>query len=344
LEATAMKRDYWEMVQAMPAPALADLVHRFEDLGLYGIWTPQMFAPPFPTLAAAAMVSGKLKLGSGIAMAFVRSPIETALSALDIDRLSGGRFVLGLGTSIRDWNERVNGVTYGKPVTHLREIVTSVRAIIEKGHSGELGEIEGEYHKLDLRGFNTGRKPVRGSIPIYIPALFEKTVALAAEVADGLLSHPVWSLKSIQEQSARLEHLLAAHGRKRDDFHVNLWQYVAIANDRKQAIDDMRGTVAFYASIAQYQKYYVAHGFGPQAKAASEAAVRKDTTAMVRAIPDEMVTMFALAGTPDEVRERLSQMWEHADSMTLSPPQYFLPAQRRDEYREALVTTLYSSR
>ena len=68
-----MKRDYWEIVQAMPAAALADLMHRFEDLGLYGIWSPQLHAPPFPTLAAAAMVTSKLKLGTGIALAFVRS-------------------------------------------------------------------------------------------------------------------------------------------------------------------------------------------------------------------------------------------------------------------------------
>jgi probable F420-dependent oxidoreductase len=336
-----MKRDYWEIVQAMPAAAMADLMHRFEDLGLYGIWSPQLHSPPFPTLAAAAMVTSRLKLGSGIALAFVRSPVETALSALDIDRLSGGRMVLGLGTSVRDWNERAHGVVYGKPVAHLREIVTSVRAIIEKGHTGELAQLDGEYHKLDLRGFNTGRKPVRSSIPIYVPALFEGTVTMAAQAADGLLGHPVWSLKWIQEQSARLDKLLAARSRKRADFHVNLWNYAAIGKDRKQAVDDMRGTVAFYSSIAQYHKYYADQGFGSQAAAAVEAAARKDTAAMLKAIPDEMVTTFALAGTPDDVSERVSKMWEHCDSMTLSPPQYFVPPDRMNGYREALVETLY---
>jgi probable F420-dependent oxidoreductase len=336
-----MNRDYWEFVQSMPAYELSELTRRFEDLGLYGVWAPQMFAPPFPALAAAAMVTSKLRLGTGIAMAFVRSPVETALSALDIDRLSGGRFVLGLGTSVRDWNERVNGVIYGKPVAHLREVVTIVRAIIEKGHTGDLGEFNGEYHKLDLRGFNTGRKPVRGSIPIYVPALFEKTVDLAAEATDGLLGHPMWSLQWIREQSMRLNKLLQAHGRKRSDFHLNLWHYVAIAKDRKQAIDDLRGTVAFYSSMAQYRKYYAAHGFEPQAKAAYEAAACKDTTAMLKAIPDEMVTAFALAGTPDEVREGVSELWQHANSMSLSPPHVFLPAQRTNEYREALLKTLY---
>ncbi|HXN87723.1 MAG TPA: LLM class flavin-dependent oxidoreductase, partial [Candidatus Binataceae bacterium] len=132
-------------------------------------------------------------------------------------------------------------------------------------------------------------------------------------------------------------------GRERANFHVNLWNYAAVANDRKTAIDDMRGTVAFYASIKQYEKYYEAHGFGAQARAASEAASRRDNRAMVSAIPDEMVTTFAIAGTPDEARERVNQIWQHADSMTLSPPQYFVPAERMPGYRDAIAKTFYKS-
>lgn len=335
-----MKHDYWEIVQAMPAAEMADLMRRFEDLGLFGVWAPQLHAPPFPTLAAAAMATKRLKLGSGVALAFARSPMETALNALDIDRLSGGRMVLGLGTSVREWNERVHGVVYGKPVGHLREIVTTVRAIIEKGHTGQLGQIDGAYHKLDLRNF-TGRKPVRGSIPIYVSALFERSVVLACEVADGLLGHPVWSLKWITDQAARLDKALATKGRKRGDLHVNLWNYAAIGRDRKQAIDDLRGTIAFYSCVAQYQKYYAAHGFGAEVNAVIEAAARKDTAAMLKAVPDEMVTTFAIAGTPDDARERVSKMWEYADSMTLSAPQFFVPPARLAEYRTALVDTLY---
>ena len=82
-----MKHDYWEIVQAMPAAEMTDLMRRFEDLGLYGVWSPQLQSTPFATLAAAAMVTKRLKLGSGIALAFTRSPMETALNALDIDRL-----------------------------------------------------------------------------------------------------------------------------------------------------------------------------------------------------------------------------------------------------------------
>ncbi len=337
-----MKHEYWELVQAMPAAEMAELMKRFEDLGLYGVWAPQLHSPPFPTLAAMAMASTRLKLGSGIALAFTRSPMETALSALDLDRISGGRAVLGLGTGVRTWNENIHGIVYGKPVAHLREVVNTVRAIIERGHSGELGRIDGEYHKLDLGAFRS-RKPLRGSIPIYLPALFHNTVFVAGQIADGLLGHPVWSLKKMAEYDRTLADSLAASGRERSNFHVNLWNYVAIAGDRKQAIDDIRGTVAFYSSVAQYEKYYAEHGFGAEARAAAEASARGDTAAMLRAIPDEMVTTFAIAGTPDEARARVDKMWRYADSLTLSPPQYFLPAARLNEYRNAIVEVFYKA-
>ena len=255
---------------------MADLMRRFEDLGIYGVWAPQLHWPPFATLVAAAMASKHLKIGTGIALAFSRSAMETALSALDLDRISGGRMVLGLGTSVRSFNERMHGVVYGKPVEHLREVVETVRAIIEKGHQGNLDRIDGAYHQLDLTGFNTGRKPVRATIPIYLPALFQATVVLATKIADGLLGHPVWSLKWITEQARTLDAELADAGRPRDQFHVNLWNYAAVASDRKQAIDDMRGTVAFYSSIAQYAKYFAAHGFGAQARRPIVAVRRFD--------------------------------------------------------------------
>jgi alkanesulfonate monooxygenase SsuD/methylene tetrahydromethanopterin reductase-like flavin-dependent oxidoreductase (luciferase family) len=338
-----MKHKYWEMIQAMPAAEMTRRIREFEDLGLYGLWVPQLFSPPFATLAAAAMASTKLLIGSGVALAFSRSPVETALNALDLDRISGGRMVLGLGTSIRAFNEDVHGVTYGKPIAHLREVTEIVRTVIEKGHTGELGRFDGTYCKCDLSALNTGRPPVRESIPIWLPALFQNTVDLATKIADGLLGHPVWSLATIAKSVARTEELLAVAGRKRSDFHVNLWNYAAVASDRQTAIDDMRGTVAFYASIKQYEKYFDAHGFGAAARTASDAAARRDNKAMVKAIPDEMVTTFAIAGTPDEALERVTQMAHHADSLTLSPPQYFVPAERLSGYRAAIVNTFYKS-
>ena len=338
------KRRYWGILTPLPSAILAQMVKEAEALGLEGLWVPQLYGPPFVTLAAAAMASQRLKLGSGVALAFTRSPLETALSAIDLDIISGGRAVLGIGTSLRWWNEACHGVTYGKPLKHLREVVRIVRELIAGAHTGKLGRIEGEYHKLDLSNFKTLGPPVRDRIPIYLPAVFESAVRMAAEIADGLPGHPIWSARWLaNEVKQTLEVSLNKASRKRSDFDLNVWVSVAIDKDRKRAIEDARATVAFYAGFSQYEKYYATHGFGPQARAISQASQRGDAAAAIKAVPDEMVNTFAIAGTPDEARERVEQLWQTADSMTLMPPLYSLDLGKIAGYQKAISDTFYTS-
>ena len=249
----------------------------------------------------------------------------------------------GLGTSIRRFNEDVHGVIYGKPVAHLREVTQIVRAITTEGHTGKLGKIEGNYHRVDLSALRLG-KPARDRIPIWLPPLFEPTVRLAGEIADGLTGHPVWSAEWITNEVSRtLNDALGKAGRKRSDFKVNLWIYTTINKDHQRAIDDARGTVAFYSQIAQYEKYFEAHGFGDQARAIQAAAQRKDFAAMRDAVPDEMVNTFALAGTPDECAERIEEYWKVADSITLVPPNAMLDSAAVRGYQQAIADTFYGN-
>jgi probable F420-dependent oxidoreductase len=338
------KRRYWGMLFPSDAATMAQIAQGCEAAGLEGIWAAQLYGPPFLPLAAAAMLTRRVKLGSGVALAFTRSPLETALSAIDVDTMSGGRMVLGLGTSLRWWNESWHGVPYGKPIAHLREVVRIVREIIAGAHSGKLGRIAGEYHTLDLTGFRTIAPPVRSRIPIYLPAIFENAIRLAGEIADGLPGHPIWSARWIEnEVKENLEASLKQAGRKRADFDLNVWAFVTIDEDRKRAIDDARPTVAFYSSMKQYEKYFAAHGFGAQARAAGAAAQRGDQAAMVAAIPDEMTATFAVAGTPSEVRARVEKLWENADSMTLVPPVVGLDGARVARHQAAIANMFYTA-
>lgn len=335
-------RRYWGLCMVADAGAMSERAQGFETAGLEGIWSAQLYGPPFVPLSALAMVTKQVKLGAGVALAFTRSPLETALSAIDIDTISGGRMVLGLGTSLRWWNESWHGVTYGKPLAHLREVVRIVREIIAGAYSGQLGKIEGEYHKLDLTGFRTITPPVRDRIPIYLPAVFENAIRLAGEIADGLPGHPIWSARWIEnEVRTCLEESLKKAGRKRSEFDLNVWAWVAIDENRKQAIDEARGTVAFYASMKQYEKYFAAHGFRDQARAACQAAQSGDASGMLKAIPDEMATTFAIAGTRDEVRARVEKIWEVADSLTLAAPAVFISAESITKNQRLIGETFY---
>jgi alkanesulfonate monooxygenase SsuD/methylene tetrahydromethanopterin reductase-like flavin-dependent oxidoreductase (luciferase family) len=110
------KKHYWGLLPPMPAMALAEAAKQSEALGMEGLWAIQLYGSPFPPLAGAAMVTTRLKLGTAVALAFTRSPLETACTALDLDLLSGGRLVLGIGPTLRFLNEDWHGVPYGKPL------------------------------------------------------------------------------------------------------------------------------------------------------------------------------------------------------------------------------------
>lgn len=339
----ARKRRYWGLITPMPAATLAAVARQAEAAGLEGLWAPQLWGPPFVALAAAAMATERVKLGSGVALAFVRSPLETASAALDLDTLSGGRCVLGLGPSVRWWNEDWFGVRYGKPIPHLREVVRTVRTIIREGHSGELGRLEGEYTPLNLDRFQTLSPPVRPDIPIYLPAVYETAIRLSGEVADGLASHPIWSERWILEKvKPNLDRGLAKAGRTRDAFDFNCWLWAAPGPDKRECIEDARATVIFYALHRQYERYFEECGFGKEARAIADASEKKDPSAMRRICTDEMVETFALVGSADEIRKRVERLDDVADSFTLCAPVSGLAAEKIGLYNQRLAEAFYA--
>jgi alkanesulfonate monooxygenase SsuD/methylene tetrahydromethanopterin reductase-like flavin-dependent oxidoreductase (luciferase family) len=324
---TRAERRIWAQLTPMPRDRLVAAVARYESAGLDGIWSPQTFGAPFLPLAAAAAVSETLKLGTGIALAFVRSPLETACNIMDLDLISGGRAVLGLGSSAESLSGGAFGMPYGKPMTHMREVIGLVRAIIAKGHTGELGLIEGEYHRLDLRNFRTLHPPVRTEIPVYMPAVFETACALAGELADGLLGHPIWNDRWIHEVTGfALKRGLDKTGRDRGAVTLNLQIFMAINADRRAAIEDARPTIAFYSQSPQYLRYFDAIG---------------DIAGMVAACPDEMVESIALVGPPDEVLRRFRERTRDADACTPVIPHFGLDQDRLDFYTDAIADLLY---
>ena len=261
------KPKFWGTIVPLPGQILTAQAQQLEALGLEGLFAPQLYGPPFVPLATAAGVTSRVRLATGIALAFARSPFETAVAAMDLDRISNGRFTLGLGTSVKAWSEGVFGMPYGKPVEHMREVVEIVRMVVGKAHKGELTRYDGKYHQLDFSEFNPVGAPLRTEIPIWIAALRTPLVRLAAEVADGVIGHPIWSIDwATTKVMDDLKAGLAKGGRQRSDIEFNMWLFAAPNDDRKQAIEDARATVAFYGGVAQYEEYFAAHGFRKEAK------------------------------------------------------------------------------
>jgi probable F420-dependent oxidoreductase len=332
------KKVVWAQIAPMPQETLVPMVRSLEAAGVEGVWSPQLFGAPFGTLCAVAAVTSRMKLGTGIALAFVRSPLETACSAIDLDLLSGGRCVLGLGSSAESQVAGSFGSVYGKPLAHMREIVEMVRKIIARAHTGELERLDGEYHHLDLTRFRLLAAPTRSAIPIYLPAVFEKACEQAGEIADGLLGHPLWNESWIHNQvAAHLRAGLDRGKRSRETVDLNLMVFTVIASDHREGIADARPTIAYYSQSPQYLRYFEAIGFGREAAAIQAAFARHDYAAMTDACSDAMVDSIAIVGNKDEVLRRMQQRARDANSITPVVPHYGLSNDKMAEYTRRIA-------
>ncbi len=338
---TAVKKPrLWGMVRPMPAQILTEIAKMAEAAGFEGLFAPQVYGPPFIPLATAAAVTERIRLASGIAIAAPRSPFETAMSAIDLDRISGGRFVLGLGTSVHAWTQGIFGTPEYKPVTHLRETIAAVRHIVAGAHLG-LEPFESTYYNAHFRELQPTDAPVRTEIPIWIAALRAKLVGVAGEIGDGLIGHPMWSIEwALDEMRPIFESALAKAGRSADDVEVNLWPWAAPNTNEAEAIEDSRPTMAFYGGVKQYEPFFEAHGFGDVARKLQEGVQRGDFTSVAHLVPDEMVRTFVAVGEPAKVRERIGRLYGWADSLCVVPPVYALPEEKVFQYTQAIAETM----
>ena len=295
---------------------------------MQGLFAPQVYGPPFLPLATAAAATERIQLASGIAIASARSPFETAMAALDLDRISGGRFILGLGASVLSWSRGVFGAPEHKPLAHLRETVAAVRHIVSGAHKG-LEPFEGDYFQADFRELQPTEPPVREAIPIWIAALRAPLVRLAAEIGDGVIGHPMWSIEwAVDRMGPEIEKALARAGRRREEIEINLWPWAAPNPNEREAIEDARPTMAFYGGVQQYESFFEAHGFLDVARQLQEGVKRGDYQSVAHLVPDEMVRAFVAVGEPEKVRERIERAWSVADSLCIVPPAYGLPPEK----------------
>ncbi|MCH8814268.1 MAG: LLM class flavin-dependent oxidoreductase [Chloroflexi bacterium] len=311
------KRGFWGFVTP-DAPAVAAQAKMQEDAGVEGIFAPQLYTTPFIPLAVAAM---------------------------DMDRISGGRFILGLGCSVQTLSGDIYGMPYGKPLAHLREVVDVIRLVIGKAHTGELETYDGVYHKHDFSSLAwlSPPPPLRTEIPIWIAALRQPLVSLAAEIGDGVMGHPIWSVEwTTTKVPQAIEKGLKRAGKQRSDIEVQGGLYVAINNDRAEAVNDARATVAFYAGAPQYEEYFAAHGFREEARRLQAAVQNGGHAGAAHLVPDEMAEKFVVCGTPDDVRKRIEPVWDVADSLVMAPPTYAQEPAKIMAYAGAIASTFWA--
>ena len=329
-------RRWWGVMPILPAPVMGGIAKQMEAVGFEGCFSLQIYGPPFVPMAAVAAMTDTLKVSTGIAVAGTRSPVETAFAAMELDTISGGRFVLGLGTSL---HSAVCGI-YGEPkrklLTHLREVVKVVRYVNANAHKG-MEPVHGEYFNAEWTEMMLTAPPVREEIPIWIAALKDKLTSMALEIGDGLMVHALWTVDYTVAKKNFIEAELARFGRKRSDVEVNAWPWIAINDDKQQAINDSRATVAAYVGYKEYEAFFDAIGFGDEARACQLAGGEHgDVSSVIKNVSDEMVEAFVKCGPVDEVLEKIVPFWDVVDSLCPMTPYRDLTMEQLTMYNGGL--------
>lgn len=335
--------DFWAPIGRGDAAAIARRARQLEERGYAGAIGNQVYGPPWASMAVAAGATTTLGLETGIAMAFARSPFETACAALELDEISNGRFVLGLGTAPRSWTEDFFGQDFQPPIGRLREVIEVIRLVGDVAASGAatIPDYRGEHYNLSFEGLHPNFAPNARRVPVWIAALRERLCELAGESADGFIGHSIWSRWWLLDRALPAVRRGAAKaGRDVNDLHMQLWLTASIDTDPVAAAQRARGNVAFYASIPSYHSYFDAHGFGNLFNTLVEARRSQPLKHVIELVPLEAARTFAVCGTADEVGAEIEQIAEHADSLCVKPPLWGIEAADATEQTERLEHVL----
>ena len=285
-----------------------------EDAGLDAVLVEETKDDPFQLLALGAASTRTIQLGTSVAMAFPRSPTVTAMSAWSMSKVSGGRFLLGLGTQVRAHVERRYGLGWHAPAPWIRDYVNAMRAVWACWQHGTRLDFESEHYRLNLMVplFDPG--PIEHpDIPVHVAAIGPNMCAVAGEVADGVRLHPVCTPRFIDE--AVLPNLAkgaARVGRDVDAVEVCMKPLIGTAPDEERleaVVRSVRARVAFYLSTPSYRRTFRLHDWGEIAEQASVLAREQRWEELPGLVNDEMLHTVATIGTHDEIAARIRERY-----------------------------------
>jgi probable F420-dependent oxidoreductase len=299
-----------------------------ERAGFRSIWTTELHnRSAVVSLAAAAGATERIELGSGVAWGFGRSPLTLATDARSLDEISGGRLTLGVGTgspqSMADWH----GVREPHPATRIKEFILLLKKIWQLSDTAV--EHDGRFYRCQLPADPGLPALSRGTIPTCLAGVQPPMLRAAGAVADGLVGHPMFSPRYVEEV-VRPELAKGAAQTGRDTpVPINGMIICAVADDAGAARRAAATQIAAYATRVATDALLEFHGFMGEVAAIREAFGRRDFPAMVGAVTENMLDQYALYGTPDEVvdkyRDRYESLYEQPllySPNTGLPPEY----------------------
>jgi probable F420-dependent oxidoreductase len=313
---------------------LALAARRAEAAGFASIWATEFYdRSATVALAAMAQSTSTIELGSAIAYAFGRTPLVLAAEARDLDELSNGRITLGLGTGTRRMQEDWHGLDGEHPASRMEELVPLLR-LLWRLHERPVHH-DGRFYRLHVLPTAPPRQPLRLDTPIFMAGVNARMIEAAGAVADGLVGHPLFTPEYVRQVVRPALARGASRSGRMSPPQVAGYVTCSIGPDRDAARRDAAAIIAFNSTVKTYRATHQVSGFEREADAVRTAWSKGDFEGMADAVSDEMIDAIALAGTPDEVRQRYADRWDGVYERTLLWP----PAYRGESAVSAVIDT-----
>lgn len=300
------------------------LFPQLERIGYDGAFSFEAKHDPFLPLVLAAEHTRTLQLGTAIAIAFARNPMNLANLAYGLQSISGGRFLLGLGSQVRPHIENRFSSVWSRPAARMRELVLAVRAIFDRFEGKAELRFEGEFyrHTLMIPAFDPGPNPF-GPPPVYLGGFGPRMTEVAGEVADGFFAQPFQTRKSLLEHTLpALERGLAKSGRLRSQLDV-ICATLVVTADGDEAFERVvaaaRKQLAFYGSTPAYRSTLDCHGWGDLHVELNRMSKQGRWDEMAALVGDDVLEAIAVVGPRREIARKLrARLAGIADGVSLT--------------------------
>ena len=317
---------------------LAEAARLAEGAGLRSVWATEFYdRSATVALAAMAQATRRVELGSAIAYAFGRTPLVLAAEARDLDELTGGRLILGLGTGTRRMQQDWHGLDGQHPAARMEELVPLLRRLLTL-HEGPIRH-DGRFYRLHVSPTAPIAAPRRAELPIYMAGVNPRMIEAAGRVADGLVGHPLFTPEYVGEVVRPALARGAEHAGRSAAPPIAGYVTCSVDEDAERARRDAAAVIAFNSTVKTYRVVHRTSGFEAEAEEVRSAWQAGDFEGMLKAVSDRMIDAIALAGTPEQVRRRFEERWSRLYERTLLWP----PAHRGPDGMRAVVQAFASS-
>ena len=313
--------------RGLSPPEVVECVQLAEELGYESAWVAEGHGgDQFSVLTACALATNTILLGTSITSVFVRSAPTIAMAAACVDQFSGGRFILGLGSSHKVQVEPEHGLIFSQPVQRLRECMDIVRVLLRDGQVSYKGSV------FNIERFDLGFEPVRREIPIYIGAVFPKMLEICGEISQGAML--AWcTLEHARKASERVALGARRAGRNPEEVDVATLLPCTVSDNKEEARDWMRLAIASYGSqFPRYRRLMAEAGFVEEIEAVSQAWNEGDKERALWLVPVGLIDKIGMVGSPDECQQRIQDYRRAGITLPIISPR----AEGKDAKRQAM--------